>query len=146
MVRVARSVHVKAPPHLVWSVLVDVERWPRWATYLHHLVLLDQRTLRLGSRVKVKPRGMPGAVWTVTEFAEGRSYTWIAVSWGLRLAADHVLDREDGGTRVTLTLKAYGPLATVLAPFLRVIFQRNTRLATAGLQRFTETRRSTPLS
>lgn len=139
---VTRTVTIAAPPGEVWDVLVDVEGWPAWASYMERLRREDKGAFGRGSRVRVVPKGLPGAVWSVTEYDPPRSYTWAArLAPGLRLTGGHVVDAHDGGATATLSLAAAGPLAPLLAPLLRRVFLRNTRLATAGLQRHCEARR-----
>ena len=133
--RVSRTVHIDAPVERVWRVATDVERWPEWASYMRSLVPQDEGPLRMGSRVRVTPKGMPGSVWTVTEFDEGRSYTWeTSLAPGLRLAGGHVYEAEGAGTSATFSLATAGPLGVALGPALGLVFRRNTRLATDGLK------------
>src|SRR3972149_8090737 len=76
MSRYARSIHIEAPPADVWAAIVDVETWPAWASQFKHLERLDAGPLAPRSRVRVRPKGMPEAVWQVTDYEEGRSFTW----------------------------------------------------------------------
>jgi uncharacterized protein YndB with AHSA1/START domain len=88
----ARTVWIDAPAQVVWETAIDVEGWPRWASYMKNLRKQDKGPLVLGSRVRVVPKGMPGSVWTVTELDAPRSYTWITqLAPGLGLVAGHVL-------------------------------------------------------
>ena len=137
----ARTVSIDAPVQLVWDTMTDVEEWPRWASYMSTLRKQDRAPFALGSRVRVVPKGMPGSVWTVTEYESPRSYTWSTqVAPGLGLVAGHVLQPKDGGTIATFSLATSGLLGAVLSPALSIVFRRNTRLATAGLKRDCEER------
>jgi hypothetical protein len=69
MSRYARSINIGVPPADVWAAMVDVERWPVSASQFRRLERLDAGPLAAGSRVRVKPKGMPGSVWQVTEFS-----------------------------------------------------------------------------
>lgn len=137
----ARTVWIDAPTHVVWETMIDVEEWPRWASYMNNLRKQDRVPLAVGSRVRVVPKGMPGAVWTVTEYDPPRSYTWMTqLAPGLGLVAGHVLEPKDHGTTATFSLATSGPIGAVVSPLLSLVFRRNTRLATAGLKRDCEER------
>lgn len=141
MAETARTVWIDAAPRVVWETAIDVEGWPRWASYMNNLTKQGAGPLTLGSRVRVVPKGMPGSVWTVTEFDAPRSYTWSTqLAPGLGLVAGHVLEPKDQGTAATFSLATSGPLGAVLSPLLSIVFRRNTRVATAGLKRDCEER------
>jgi uncharacterized protein YndB with AHSA1/START domain len=132
----SRTVWIAAPTQLVWDTAIDVEQWPRWASYMSKLTKQDPGSFALGSRVRVDPKGMPGSVWTVTEYEPPRSYTWTTqLAPGLGLVAGHVLESKDQGTTATFSLATSGPIGAVLSPLLSIVFRRNTRLATEGLKR-----------
>lgn len=137
----ARTVWIDAPTQVIWETMIDVEEWPRWASYMNNLSKQDRGPLAVGSRVRVVPKGMPGWVWTVTEYDPPRSYTWTTqLAPGLGLVAGHVVEPKDQGTMATLSLATSGPIGAVLSPLLSLVFQRNTRMATAGLKRDCEER------
>ena len=140
MVSVARSVRIHATAEEVWRALVDVPGWPRWASQMERLELLDE-PFGLGSRVRVKPKGMRAAVWRVTVYEPPRSFTWAArLGPGARLEGGHVVEPDGEGCRVTLSLASSGPFAALLSPMLARAFRRNTAQATEGLKRFFEKR------
>jgi uncharacterized membrane protein len=140
MSRFARSVVVGAPASDVWNTMMDIEGWPRWASQFERLEQLDGPDLALNSRVRVWPKGLPASVWQVTEFQEGRSFTWSSrLGPGVRLMGGHVLTSDEKGTSAQFWLDASGPLGFLLGPLLRrMIFSRNTRTATEGLKRHME--------
>jgi hypothetical protein len=140
MSRFARSIHIAATPADVWKVLVDVEVWPVWASQFSRLERLDSAPLGLGSRVRVKPKGMLASTWRVTEYEDGRSFTWeSSLAPGVRVTGGHVLSADSAGTVAEFWLEASGAVGTLLAPLLRrTVFSRNTRSATEGLKRYTE--------
>ena len=53
---------------------------------------------------------------------------------GAHLAAGHVIEPQDGGTRLELSLTATGPAVTLLSPVLGIIFRRNVRQEGEGLK------------
>jgi len=143
MLSVAHTTHINAPPERVWDAAVDVETWPRWASYMKSLKRQDSGSFGVGSRVRVTPRGLAGSVWEVTEFTPGRSYTWSTqLAPGFRLTGGHLVEPDGGGTSATFSLEASGALAALATPVLGIIFRRNTRLATQGLKAYCERERS----
>jgi len=136
MSRYGRSIRIGAPPADVWAAIVDVETWPRWASQFKRLERLDVGPLAPGTRVRVTPRGMPGAVWKVTDYEEGHSFTWASsLAPGVHLTGGHVITPDGNDTNAQFWLESSGVLGTLLAPLLRrTVFSRNTRSATEGLK------------
>jgi hypothetical protein len=143
MSRFARSIRIAATPRDVWTVLVDVENWPIWASQFKRLERLDSAPLGLGSNVRVKPKGMLASTWRVTEYEDARSFTWeSSLAPGLLVTGGHVLLAGGAGTNAEFWLEAGGAFGSLLAPLLRrTVFSRNTRSATEGLKRYMEGRR-----
>jgi hypothetical protein len=133
---------IEAPVAEVWGVLVDIQAWPAWASQFKRLERLDGGSLALGSRVRVRPRRLPPSVWQVTEYVDGRLFTWTTgLLPGLRLTGGHELVANGDATSAEFWLDASGPLGAVLGPLLRrTVFRRNTRNATEGLKRYLEAR------
>ena len=94
----------------------------------------------MGSRVRVTPKGMPAAVWQVTEYEEGLSFTWAsALLPGVRVTGGHAVAADGNGTTAEFWLEANGTLGRLLTPWLRrTVFSRNTRSAAEGLKRYIE--------
>jgi hypothetical protein len=140
MTRFARTIQIEAPAADIWATMVDVERWPIWASQFERLEQLEAGPLALGSRVRVRPKGMPAAVWKVSEYEEGHAFTWgSSLAPGMRLVGGHVLTADGDTTEAEFWLEADGVLGTLLGPVLRrMIFSRNTRSATEGLKRHME--------
>ena len=83
------AIDISAPPQRVWSVTTDIERWPEWTASVLSVRRLDSGKFRVGSRARIRqPKFLP-AVWEVTELKEGRNFTWVTRSTGLR-AAGHL--------------------------------------------------------
>jgi len=142
MSRFSRSIRVEATPPDVWKALVDVEAWPAWASQFERIELLDSARLAQGSRVRIRPKAMLPATWRVTEFEEGRAFTWeSSLAPGLRVQGGHVLTPDAAATAAEFWLEASGVLGSLLAPLLRrTVFSGNTRNATEGLKRYMEHR------
>lgn len=138
--RDSRSIRIGAPPADVWAAIVDLEGWPAWAAQFKRLERLDAGPLAPGSRVRVTPNGLPGAVWRITDYQEGRSFTWASsLVPGVLVTGGHALTPDDNATDAEFWLEASGPLGTLLSPLLRrTVFSRNTKSATEGLKRYME--------
>ncbi|MGW1344213.1 SRPBCC family protein [Kribbella sp. NPDC002412] len=113
MVGLQHSVTIAASPERVWAVVVDVERWPERIPTVEAVERLDDGPLTVGSRTRLSQPRLPTAVWTVTELAEGSSYTWESRSTGVTVTAAHVVEPHPGGSRLTLALTVSGPLARI---------------------------------
>lgn len=136
---VSHSIHIDAPPERVWQALVDVERWPEFAAQFQRIVRSDDGPLALGKKARVTLRGFLSSEWVVTEFDEGRSFTWETDALpGLHLAGGHVIEPDGAGTRATMSLRSSGPVALLMAPATALIFGRNTRLECEGLKKYCE--------
>ncbi|OEU96934.1 SRPBCC family protein [Streptomyces oceani] len=121
---VRQQISVQAPPAAVWAVLVDIESWPEYVSTVTSVRKDTRGALAAGSRVRVKQPGMPELTWTVTEFTEGRSFTWIASAAGVTTIGGHRLrEATEGGCELELTIEHRG----FLAPLLRVLTYRRTR-------------------
>jgi len=142
MARAARTVHIEAPSADVWAAMTDVEAWPMWAPQMKRLDRLEAGPLALGSRVRVRPKSLPAAIWRVMEYEEGRSFTWASTLVpGARVTGGHVLTPDGDTTRAEFWLEASGALGRLVGPLLRrTVFSRNTRSATQGLKRHMEAR------
>lgn len=135
----SHTVHIDAAPEQVWAITVDVENWTAFAPQFKSLVRSEDGPLGMGSSARVTPHGFFGAVWTVTEYEEGRSFTWEAdMLPGLHIVAGHVVEPESGGTSLTLSLDASGPTLVPMWLALRRIFRRNVTGEAAGLKAYAE--------
>ena len=64
-----RTIDIAATPDAVWSVLGDVEKWPQWTPSILTVERLEQGAFAIGSTARVKPKGFPESLLTVTEYA-----------------------------------------------------------------------------
>ena len=128
------AVDIAAPPERVWAVLYDVERWPEWTPTVTRLERLDPGALAVGSRARIRQPRLPPATWEVTELVEGRSFTWVTRSPGVRVTARHGVEPAPHGARATLSLKFSGALGALVARFTRRLNQRYLAIEADGLQ------------
>jgi len=136
------TVFIDASPERVWAVYTDVERWSEWTPVMQKIERLEDGPLALGSTVRIEAKGGPPSAWTVTEFADGRSFTWEARARGVKLVAWHLIEADGDGSRVRLGVRMTGLMATLLAPFLRSVAKRNVKTEAEGLKRVVRERPS----
>ena len=104
-----------ASPDRLWSLASDVERWGERLPTVTSVRPLGSGPIGVGSRFEVRQPGLPKAVWEVTDWQhQGRSFTWVSTSPGIRSAAVHSVQDDGAGSRLDLSLAWSGPLAPVL--------------------------------
>ncbi len=104
-----------ATPDRLWSIVSDVERWGDRLPTVDLVRPLGSGPTGVGSKFEVRQPGLPKAVWEVTDWQhQGRSFTWVSVSPGIRSEAVHTVHDDGGGSRLDLSLEWSGPLAPVL--------------------------------
>ena len=118
----------------VWQVYAAVEAWPEWTASVRSVERLDDGSLRVGSRVRIRQPKLPVAVWTVTAIDEGRSFVWEATAPGIHTVATHLVKPGDGGTRATARLEQRGPLGGLVGRLAGGLTRRYLAMETAGLK------------
>lgn len=117
----ARSI---AHPDVLWRVCSDVVRWPDHLTTFAAIVPLDaEAPLGIGSRFRVSQPGLAPAIYEITQWRPGQSFTWVGRAPGVRTTATHVVTPVDAGSRIELGLDWQGPLAGVV----RLLLGRRAR-------------------
>ena len=129
------SIDVAAPPHRVWEVLVDVERWPEWTDSVSSVRTLDDGPLVVGSRVEVSQPRIPTGTYTVTALEPGRAFTWEQRQPGSTVSAHHeCAPMPGGGTRVELRVVMSGPVGGVVGRLYRRLTERYLAMEASGLK------------
>lgn len=131
----ATIIDIAAPPDRVWSVIADVERWPEWTPSVRSITLLQPGPLVVGSRARILQPRLPPAVWQVTALEDGRSFTWMSASPGVRVVATHGVDAAGPGSRASLTLRFAGLLGPLVGWMARGMTERYLALEAEGLRR-----------
>jgi uncharacterized protein YndB with AHSA1/START domain len=104
MASVSVVIDIAAPPERVWQVVTDVEDWPRWTASMSDVKRLDDGSLRMGSRARIKQPGFPVLVWEVTDLDEGASFSWATHTPGVDATAAHLVGATADGSRLTLSV------------------------------------------
>ena len=138
-IHIERTVSINASPERVWSVMMDVERWPEWTESMKSVERLDSGEFGVGSKAKLKIRRSPNAnVWTVTELTPNRSFTWETNSGGVKGVATHVIEPDGNGSKVTLIVGLSGIVATLFGPMIAGPSRQNVEMEAEGLKRRAE--------
>ena len=128
------TIEIEAPPQRVWSVMNDVEHWPEWTPSVTSVKRLDSGPLRIGSRARIKqPKLMP-AVWEVVALEEGKNFTWITKSPGVRVSGFHSVEPNGNTSRATLAIDFAGVLAPLVAWITRNLNERYLNFEANGLK------------
>jgi uncharacterized protein YndB with AHSA1/START domain len=128
------AVDIVAPPDRVWAVMADIDRWPEWTPTVTRIQRLDRGPLAVGSRVRIRQPRLPAAVWQVSELLEGRSFTWVSQSPGVRAVAKHSVEPTAQGARATLSIRFSGLLGGLVARLTRGLNERYLALEAQGLR------------
>jgi uncharacterized membrane protein len=134
------TVDIAAPTARVWDVMSGIERWHEWTASIRSVERLDAGPIRPGSRARVRQPGLPAAVWEVTDWVEGKGFTWVSRAPGLRVTGDHQVKPNGDGTRASLAIHYEGPLAPILVWLMRDVNDRYLALEAAGLKKRSEER------
>jgi uncharacterized membrane protein len=132
---------VDARTEQVWSLFVDLERWPEMTKSISEVRRLDSGPLKVGSEAIIKQPGLPRARWRVTEMEPGQSFTWETTTGGVTTAGGHIVAADGPGSRITLTLRMRGPLARPMYALLGRLSRRNLIMEMEGFRRTAESSR-----
>jgi carbon monoxide dehydrogenase subunit G len=103
-----------ATPDQLWSVVSDLERWGDRLPTVDRVQPQGSGPTRVGSTFEVRQPGLPRAVWEVTDWQPGRSFTWVSAGPGIRSTAVHTVHADGDGSSLDLSLEWSGPLARLL--------------------------------
>jgi hypothetical protein len=103
-----------ATPDRLWSLASDVERWGDRLPTVDSVRPLGSGPIGLGSKFEVRQPRLPKATWEVTDWQQGRSFTWVSTSPGIRSTAVHTVREDAGASKLDLSLEWSGPLAPIL--------------------------------
>lgn len=109
------AVEIRVSPALVWSVLLDVERWPEWTTSVSRIQRMEIGAITIGSRTRVWQPHLRPAVWRVTSLDEKRRvFGWTTRTLGTDIVGRHQIDPLKNYSRVTLTIDYTGSLSAFI--------------------------------
>jgi hypothetical protein len=131
---------VRARPADIWSVLADVERWPKWTPTMLQVERLTPGELCVGARYRVtQPKLRPG-IYEVTECTPQKAFTWIQKAPGATMVADHrFLASDAAGTELELSFATSGPLGGILGRMYGKLIQEYIATEARSLKTHCET-------
>ncbi len=132
------TVTIAAPPRVVFNVLADVARWPEWSDTMTWVRRLDEGPLVVGSRTRVKQPRLRETVWTVTEFEDGRLFSWQSHAPGVTTTGRHVVVPSGQAAVVTLAIEHAGPLSGPVGLLTKGLTRRYLAMEGAGLKQLCE--------
>jgi polyketide cyclase/dehydrase/lipid transport protein len=130
------STDIRAESKSVWATLVDVERWPEWTRSVDRVERLDDGAFGIGSRARIRQPRIPVAIWKVTEFESGRSFTWVSEAFGIRSVGTHLVEpRGEGTVSLILTIVQTGWLARLVRSRAEKTAREYLAMEAQGLKR-----------
>ena len=132
------TVDIAASPARVWAVMCAIERWHEWTASIRSVERLDAGPIGPRSRARVRQPRLPAAVWEVTDWNEGKGFTWVSRAPGVRVTGDHQVTPNQAGARATLSICYEGPLAPILVWLTGGLNDRYLALEAAGLKKRSE--------
>lgn len=130
-----KAITVAAGQDRVWEVLSDIERWPERITTYEEVRRLDDGALRVGSRARVKQKGLAAGDWEVSELDEGTRFTWASRQPGVHIVGRHTVSSDpDGSTRLTLVVEQTGWMSGLVSLLLGRKIRSYVDLEAAGLK------------
>lgn len=136
--RIGESVLVHGAPGEVFGFVSDLRNFPLWRAGLATSTVVSDQFTDVGARceeeIAIGPRSIP-ATCQITSFDAGRTFSFRALSPGLRYDGLVTVEPEHGSTRLTLTgdITVTGPLR-LLQPVLRRRLQEGVREEVAAIK------------
>ncbi|MER5770258.1 SRPBCC family protein [Streptomyces sp. NPDC001985] len=137
LVRHRTETVIHAPPHTVWRLQADVERWPAWKAAVTGADRLDHGPFRTGSAFRwtmpvppnpVTPATSLEITSTVEQLRRGSCIRWTgpAIADGLRIDGVHVwtFTKVRGGVRVSTEETHTGPQVEAHVPVATEILRQ----------------------
>jgi len=106
----------RAAPAAVWDTWIDVARWSE-SEHIESAGIDGE--FRPGAVITSKAKGFPRSTLKVTRVQPPALWADESASPGVRMSFDHVIEPTPDGTVLTERADVRGPLAPLVAPFLR---------------------------
>ncbi len=132
MFEFTESIHIEAPPDVVWQVLEDIEGWWPSSNPEHQSIeRLDSHGIQVGARLRIREKvaGIPGeAIGTITALSPGKEVTWTSDRAKYRWLGQTLILSEG----VTWRIEPTGPSATTLSAHVWARFPETLRGRASG--------------
>ena len=99
---IEKSVVIISQPASIFKILKDVEHWHVWTNSIIGISLLADNTFKKGAKIKLLQPKLKPAVWTISEIVENKSLQWEKKSFGLKVIANHLIEKSNEGSIVKL--------------------------------------------
>jgi hypothetical protein len=146
MKEIITNIAIGAPAGLVWHILTDLKRFPRWNPFIRAAVGDVKEGARL--TVHAAPPGVPSVTFkaTVTRVIPGQEFRWIAhlIIPGL-LDGEHIFEIEplgENGIRFIQREQLRGLLVPILWRILNVSTRKGFEAMNTALKRRAEGKES----
>jgi uncharacterized membrane protein len=134
---------IDVPIDRLWSLQLDHASWPQHLPNFSSVRRLDpDAPFAVGSAAEITQPALGTVTWTVTELAvepARRTYMWQGSAKGVRYAGSHLVEAVGSSTRMTLGIRADGPLISVLGRLVRGRMQRAIDDEAAAFERWAVT-------
>lgn len=107
----------------VWRIATDVDRWPEWDPHEEAGEIFGP--FEVGTKAYSKPRGGPGANWSLTEVTEGQSWSLLnPMRIGTLEVENRYTQMPDGNVLCQKTMQVSG---WILVTLFKLHFETATR-------------------
>jgi uncharacterized protein YndB with AHSA1/START domain len=110
------EIQIAAPPETVWSILSDIDGWPRWHSDISSATL--EGPMAVGSTFRWKS-GMASLTSTLQVVDPPKEIGWTGTSMGIHAVHAFHLEPRDGGTFITSEESWNGFLAGLVKGYSR---------------------------
>ena len=133
------EVEIRVPPARVWSVLLDLERWPEWTTSVSRIQRMEVGPLSMGSRTRIWQPHLRPAVWCVTSLDDRRRvFGWTTRTLGVKIVGRHQVEAVKNHSRLCLSIHYTGPLSALATRFYGNLTRDYLAREANGLKQFCE--------
>jgi Polyketide cyclase / dehydrase and lipid transport len=119
----------KATPDQAWALVAEPARWPEWAPHIRGAWGLGSPEVEEGRIGAARLFGIVPVPAKITSKTAGREWTWHVGPMDL----EHAVHPTPVGSRITMTIRAPGPLEPLLAftygPIVQLLVRRLARVA-----------------
>ena len=107
------SVEINASPEKTWSLLKNIEEWPKWIPSLKKIEKVSVEPLGKGSKVLVVAKSAitVNLLMTITEFVAGQRVVMEGKVLGTRMTRYYEMEPVNGRARLTAGGEVTGLLA-----------------------------------
>lgn len=102
MLRAEASIHIDAPPEVVFDLVADAPRIPEYVKFVRDVFDVTPGPVRAGTTLKehAKPGPFPVITnWRIDRFNRPEQQVWVGHQADMEMTLTKYMSAEDGGTR-----------------------------------------------